>query len=102
MHTCFVQHLKCELEDAVVFHLAPLSLLLPVHRLAASIGLPFAELPLDPQLGAALLAAATRFDCCLHSVALMTHLHPLPPMMTAAAHTQADQVHWPPLGRASP
>jgi ATP-dependent RNA helicase DDX35 len=23
-----------------------------------------AELPLDPQLGAALLAAATRFDCC--------------------------------------
>lgn len=29
-----------------------------------SIGLPLAELPLEPQLGAALLAAVTRFNCC--------------------------------------
>jgi pre-mRNA-splicing factor ATP-dependent RNA helicase DHX15/PRP43 len=28
------------------------------------VGLPLAELPLEPQLGAALLAACTRFGCC--------------------------------------
>jgi HrpA-like RNA helicase len=33
-------------------------------RLTKAVGVPLAELPLPPQLGAALLAAATRFGCC--------------------------------------
>lgn len=33
-------------------------------RLTPSVGLPLAELPLEPQLGAALLAATNRYACC--------------------------------------
>jgi Helicase associated domain (HA2) len=33
-------------------------------RLTPGVGVPLAELPLPPQLGAALLAAANRFGCC--------------------------------------
>lgn len=34
------------------------------RRLTQSVGIPLAELPLEPQLGAALLASATTFGCC--------------------------------------
>jgi ATP-dependent RNA helicase DDX35 len=39
-------------------------LLMLLHRLTASVGTLLAELPLEPQLGAALLAAANTFGCC--------------------------------------
>jgi ATP-dependent RNA helicase DDX35 len=35
-----------------------------LHRLTPSTGTLLAELPLEPQLGAALLAATTTFGCC--------------------------------------
>jgi len=34
------------------------------------VGLRLAELPLDPQLGGALLAASTRFSCCQELITL--------------------------------
>lgn len=40
------------------------------HRLTRTVGAPLASLPLDPQLGSCLLAAAGRFNCADHMLLL--------------------------------